>query len=279
MKRLSALVFPCVLLATASSSAQQNYPPGGGYQQPPGYGQPPPGYGQPPPGYGQPPPGYGQPPPGYGQPPPGYGQPPPGYGGYGPPPPPPKPAPRCCVASLRINPLELINKRVAVEAEASPFGPISLELDGDYVYGVSGTEDVGVKVTGLGGSLKLGYWWSSYTALRGWYGKGVLRYESIKLQASDVDNKVVITELGYGAMLGNQMNFGDSGGGFSLSWGIGILYVPSASNHVFQYGPDDGRLYEPLRACGDFVPKGPEYTCVKRDAVQPLGQLAIGYTW
>lgn len=266
MKRLSALVLLPVVLTSTAAFAQQ-YPPGGGYQQPPG-GQP---YG---PTYQQPPgqPGYGQPG-GYQPPPPGYGR-----GGYGYGPPPPPPPPKCCTASLRINPLELIDKRVSGELEVSPISPVSVELDVDYVFGLRGSETAGYKVNGLGGNLKLGYWWSSYTALRGWYGKAVLRYETTRVSATDIDNKITITELGYGAMIGNQMNFGDDGGGFTLSWGIGVLYVPEAKNHVFQYGPDTGFNYEPLRACDRYQPKGDTY-CFERDSFRLLGQFAIGYTW
>lgn len=267
---------------------QQQQPYGQpGYGQPqPGYGQPPPGYGQQQPGYGQPPPGYGQPQPGYGQPPPGYGQPPPGYyggppgggGGYYRPPP-----PACCSGSIRINPLDLVFRRVSMEGEFAIVGPISFEIDPTYIFGVPGSGSDGYSANGFGIAGKVGVWFQG-DALRGWYAKGVVEFTQYYLKATDIDNsKVSFGELAYGAMIGSQTVFGRDGG-FTLSGGIGVKFIPGASGHLLQ--TEKGLVnaqgqpitYTGEKDCKDQTVNGPG-VCITRTNIDFLGQFAVGYTW
>ncbi len=263
---------------TSSAVLAQGYPPPQYPPQPYPQQQPPPGYypqQQPPPGYGQP---YGQP--GYGQ--PGYGQPGPGYqqpygGGYGgggyyrqaPP-------PSCCFGSVRINPLDIVtDKSVPLEAEFAVIGPLSLQADLAYNFGVPPTFDAGAPdgVTGAGFTAggKVGIWFTD-DPLRGWYGKAVLRYQHINLYEKAVDGpRTTMNEVGYGAQLGHATVFGRDGG-FTLSWGIGIIYIPGAKNQYVTMADTyrgDG--------CGGKVPTN--QACVERPNLDLLGQLAIGYTW
>ena len=264
-------------VANAQGYPPQQYPPQPYPQQqpPPGYGQPYPQQ-QPPPGYGQPygqQPGYGQPGPGYQQP---YGG---GYGGYyrpGPPPPPPQPA--CCIGSIRINPLDIVtDKSVPLEAEFAIVGPLSLQADVAYNFGIPSTfatappkEIAGAGFTAGG---RVGIWFTD-DPLRGWYGKGVFRYQHINMYEKALGSsapRTALDEIGFGAQLGHSSVFGRDGG-FTLSWGIGIIYVPSAKNKyvtVSDTYQNDG--------CGGRG--ATNQLCVERPNLDLLGQLAIGYTW
>lgn len=288
----SAIFAGAALFFASSAALAQGYPQQPYQQQPypqqqqpygqPGYGQPPPpGYGQQQPGYGQPPPGYGQPQPGYGQPPPGYGQPPPGYyggppgggGGYYRPPP-----PVCCSGSIRVNPLDLVFRKISMEGEFAIVGPISLEIDPTYIFGVPGSGSDGYSAKGFGIAGKVGVWFQG-DALRGWYAKGVVEFTQYYVTATDIDNsKLSFGELAYGAMIGSQTVFGRDGG-FTLSGGIGVKFIPGASNHLLQTGPSTPGGDFNASGCKDEKSVQGPARCLTRTNIDFLGQFAIGYTW
>ncbi len=271
MRATLASTFAAVTLCSSAALAQ-GYPPPQYPPQPYPQQQPPPGYypQQPYQPYG-PGPGYGQPGPGYQQP---YGG---GYGGYRPAPPPPPPPPVCCSGSVRINPLDIVtDKSVPLEAEFAVIGPLSVQADVAYNFGIPPTFGGGAPqgIAGAGYSMggKVGIWFTD-DPLRGWYGKGVLRFQHINMYEKATDGpRTTMNELGYGAQLGHSNVFGRDGG-FTLSWGIGIIYVANAKNQYVTVsdGPyaNDG--------CGG---KGPtNQLCIERPKLDLLGQLAIGYTW
>ena len=254
---------------TSSAALAQGYPPPQYPPQPYPQQQPPPGYYPQQQPYGQP--GYGQPGPGYQQP---YGG---GYGGYyrpGPPPPPPPPS--CCIGSIRINPLDIVtDKSVPLEAEFAIIGPLSLQADVAYNFGIPPTFSSAAprEIAGAGYTAggKVGIWFTD-DPLRGWYGKAAFRFQHINMYEKATDGpRTTMNEVGFGGMLGHSSVFGRDGG-FTLSWGIGIIYIPSAKNQyvtVSDTYQSDG--------CGGRSPTN--QLCVERPNLDLLGQLAIGYTW
>jgi hypothetical protein len=255
-RHLPRIFAAACVLAPISAHAQSSDPPPGYQQQqpPPGYQQPPPGYQQqqPPPGYQQPPPGYQQPPPAYQQPPPAYQQPPPPGNypppQYGPPPvyepaPPPPPPKRTELQwSIRLNPLDLVlSQRFNVEVEYAFWGPLSIEIAPQYIFGDFRANNVvmtdanlvdhPINMTASGGGVytQLGLWVEG-RPLRGFFLKGHAEYNRITFR-SDIDN-VSIPQSRFGMLFGSQSIYG---GWFTLSGGIGVVYDTSAKQTPIQF--------------------------------------------
>jgi hypothetical protein len=274
----SLAVASSLLLLSAGALAQnQPYPPYGQpqpypqQQQP--YGQP--GYpqqGYPQQGYpqqGYPQQGYPQQGGYYGQPPPnGYGQqqrPGGGYNGNNSPWPQADP---CCTASIRINPLDLVFEQLSLEAEFAVYGPISLEIAPKYAFGIPGSKSDGYTGSSYGIDGKVGVWFEG-VALRGWFGKVVAEY--IHTSAKSDFETIGISHPALGLLFGNQTVFG---GGFTLSGGIGVKYLPGAKDTPLQIGPEEKSFY----TCGDQR-LNHAVICLKGESIGFLGQLALGYTF
>ena len=215
------LLLACVFFPRASH-AQAGYPPPGSQQQPPpGYGQ------QPPPGYGQqPPPGYGQ------QPPPGYGPPP----SYGPPPayePPPPPKPHELQWSIRLNPLDLVFGRANMEIEYAFWGPFSIEIAPQYIFGdLRQDKQHSISASGAGFYSHLGLWIEG-RPLRGYFLKAHAEYNRITFH-SDIQD-LSFPQSRFGAMFGSQSIYG---GWFTISGGIGVVYDTSAQDRNICWARD-----------------------------------------
>lgn len=282
------------LVAAPAAAEQSAAPPGYGqpaptYPQPPaqGYGQPgypqgygqqgyPQGYGQP--GYGQP--GYGQPGYGqygqYGQPGNGYGQ--PGYGQYGrpgytppqgpPPPQPPKDAP-CCRWSIRVDPFNLIFRRLTFQAEVRIVGPLAIEFTPSWIFG-SPYEDIETEGYSLGGNLVF-YFMSigSRKQMQGMWLKAHATYEHFDAELTNryLTSSKSTTPVGtaiLGGMIGSSTVFGQNGG-FVLSGGIGIGVA--TSDPVTLTAPGD-----PKRNIPDYQATLFE----KIDKIRLLGSFGLG---
>ncbi|MBK9266609.1 MAG: hypothetical protein IPM54_43340 [Polyangiaceae bacterium] len=153
---------------------------------------------------------------------PQQGYPPQGYGpGAGPPPPPPPPPPKCCRWSARVNPFDLLFRRLTLEAEVAVIGPLSVQLSPSWIFGTS-TENLDASGWALAGNVGVYF---EGKALRGFWLKAHAGYESFDatlthpIQPKDPVTKEVGSWI-FGGVIGNTTIFGD--GGFSLSGGIGI---------------------------------------------------------
>jgi hypothetical protein len=287
MRLFPSLAVACsfTLLSAGALAQNQPYPPYGqpqpDPQQPYGqqpYGQQPyPQQGYPQQGYpqqGYPQQGYPQQGGYYGQPPPnGYGQqqrPGGGNNGYNGGYQAPHSEP-CCTASIRINPLELVFQELSMEGELALIGPLSIEIGPKYLFGVPGSKSDGYTAKGYGVDGKLGIWFQG-TALRGFFGKVVAEYTHTNV-STDYE-QVAINNSAYGLLFGSQTIFGRDGG-FTLSGGIGVKYLPNATSTPVQAGAEGrGELY----ACGDQKLTHP-VVCIKTSPIGFLGQLALGYTF
>jgi hypothetical protein len=263
-------------------------------QPPPGYGQPAPGYpqqqGYPQPGYpqpGNPQPGYpqqgypqqgypqqpGYPQPGYpqGYPPPGY---PPGYGGYqppaGPPPPPaPKPA-TCCRWSVRVDPFDLLFRRLTFQGEIAIVGPLSIELTPSWIFD-SPYENLTEKGFALGGNVTV--YFLSGKAFQGMWLKAHASFESYDATltnpgiTSHTDTQSVKTGV-FGGMIGSTSVFGRDGG-FAISGGIGIGAATAGTVTLFAPGA-------PGTNPNNGIPDISATLFDKLDRLKLLGSLGLG---
>jgi hypothetical protein len=231
----------CISLPFAAHAQTDSQPSGSPQQPQPGYQQQPqPGYQQQPqPGYQQPPPGYQQ------QPPPGY-YPPQQYGPapvYEPAPPPPPPKRTELQWSIRTNPLDLVfNQRFDVEVEYAFWGPLSIEIAPQYIFGdyrasntymtdrVTLTDyPLNFTASGAGAYAQLGFWVEG-RPLRGFFLKGHAEYNRITFR-SDVES-VALAQSRFGMLFGSQSIYG---GWFTLSGGIGVVYDTSAKQTPLRY--------------------------------------------
>lgn len=245
--------------------AQPGYPPPG-YAPAPGYGQNPqqPAYGQYPQQPGAPPAGY--PPPGYTYPPQGA----PGQYGYAPPPGPPlPPAPKpstCCRWSARVDPFDLLFRKLTFQAEVKIVGPISLEFTPSWIFG-SPYDNIDEKGYSLGFNAIVHF--ISGKAFDGMWLKGHFAYENFEatltnpfetsLSASQRLSSAIV-----GGMIGSSSVWGRDGG-FIVSGGIGIGVA----------------LADPvtLTAPGDPVRRIPDAQVTlydKLDKIKLLGSVGLG---
>jgi hypothetical protein len=196
---------------------QQGYPQQGYPQQ--GYPQ----QGYPQQGYPQ----QGYPQQGFPQ---GYGQP----GGFAPPagpPPPPAPKPAtCCRWSARVDPFDLLFRRLTAQVEVAIVGPLALELTPSWIFD-SPTEFLTEKGFSFGGNVAF---YLSGKAFQGMWLKAHMAYESYDATLTHPNapatsdgsvspfsaTKSVSTGV-FGAMIGSTSVFGRDGG-FVISGGIGI---------------------------------------------------------
>jgi len=194
------------------------------YQQPapPAAPQQPPVY-QPAPGaYPQQPQGYPQPyPPGYGAPPPGYGT-PYGYVPEGPPSPPP-PAPVNLRWSVRMDPFELVMRRLTFQAEVAIVKFFAIEVAPSWIFSspYSGVDEKGFTVAANA------VFYLSGTAFRGLWLKAHFAYENFNATFTNPNASDLVgqPQRASSAILG--VLFGDTfvvprSGGFALSGGIGV---------------------------------------------------------
>jgi hypothetical protein len=192
---------------------QQGYPQQGYPQQ--GYPQ----QGYPQQGYPQ----QGYPQQGYPQ----QGYPQQGYGPYGnytppagpPPPPPPNPS-SCCRWSVRLDPFDLLFRRLTFQGELGVWGPFSVEVVPSWIFGstiqavTTNGYSLGVNATGyFGGKAFDGMWAKVHFAYENF---AVSNAEDTSLSSPDRPSSAVL-----GAMLGSTSVWGRSGG-FVISGGIGI---------------------------------------------------------
>jgi hypothetical protein len=251
-----------IALALAASAALLGLSATASAQQPPlGYGAPPPTYGAaPPPGYGAPPPAYGGYSP-YGS--PGYSP----YGGYtlppGPPPPPPPPKATCCTWSARVNPFDLLFRRLSFEGEVAVVGPLTVQLSPSWIWG-SPVEQV--DASGFAIAADVGFYVNR--PMKGFFVKAHVGYETFEATLSDPDGgsdtETVASPI-LGAMIGSSTVFGRNGG-FAISGGIGIGVATADRVHleVKTQTPDGDRV----RVTQDYYDKA--------GRIQLLGSFALG---
>jgi hypothetical protein len=239
---------------------QQGYPQQGYPQQ----GYPQQGYPQ----QGYPQQGYPQ----QGYPQQGYGQP----GGYtppaGPPPPPaPKPA-TCCRWSARVDPFDLLFRRLTAQVEVAIVGPLALELTPSWIFD-SPTEFLTEKGFSFGGNIAF---YLSGKAFQGMWLKAHLAYEAYDATLTHPNapattdgsvspfsqTKSVSTGV-FGAMIGSTSVFGRDGG-FVISGGIGIGAATAGTVTLEAPGPSP---LDPTAVVTIFD---------KLDRIKLLGSLGLG---
>jgi len=142
--------------------------------------------------------------------------------GAGPEPPPPPPPPKCCRWSARVNPFDLLFRRLSFEAEVAIWGPLAIQISPTWIFG-SGTENLDASGWALAGDVGVYF---EGKALRGFWLKGHVGYESFDATVThpvftDVSTTQNVSSAIVGGMIGNTTIFGRDGG-FSLSGGIGI---------------------------------------------------------
>lgn len=247
--------------APPPAAPQPAYPQPAQPAYPPGYGPPPAGYGAP--GYGQP--GYG--PPGYGQ--PSYG--PPGYGpayGYDPPEGPPAPPPRDVSLrwSVRVDPFDLILRRLTFQAEIAVVGPFALEIAPTWIWGspMGGIDERGFAIAGnavfyLSGHAFRGIWLKAHVAYEN-YGATLAN----PLDPTLVGPSQRLSSAVLGALFGDTMVLPRTGG-FVLSGGIGVG-VATAGTATLNAPGDPSRSIPPVTTT--------LYDGISR--VRLLGSLGLG---
>lgn len=152
---------------------------------------------------------------------PGYGYaPPPAYAPTPPPPPPPSP---CCSWSVRVDPFDLIFRRVTLEGEYRVLGPVSIEVIPQYIFGTvfENQDEIGFSITG-GARVYL----EGGTGMEGWWLSGRFGYESFEATVTHpADTSATLSrDLASpfaGMMIGTSTIFGRNGG-FVISGGVGV---------------------------------------------------------
>ena len=236
---------------------QQQYPQQQGYPQQPGYPQQQQGYPQQP-GYPDQR-GYGQPVNGYSPP-------------AGPPPPPVPKAASCCRWSARVDPFDLLFRRLTAQVEVAVIGPLALELTPSWIFD-SPSEGLTEKGFSLGGNIAIYF---SGKALQGMWIKAHMAYEhydatftnpfipSTRDPALFSSPKTPISTGIFGAMIGSTSVFGRDGG-FVISGGIGIGAATAGSVTLTAPGsPIDG------------APPAQVTLFEKIDRIKLLGSLGLG---
>src|SRR5262249_19686925 len=145
------------------------------------------------------------------------------------PPPPPAPKPStCCRWSVRMNPFDLIFRRLSFEGEVAIIGPLSVEVNGSWIFGAL---DENLDEKGYAFGTNVGFYFmnvgnTSVKPLQGMWLKAHFGYENYRatLTNPDLQTSTTSSRLGsaiLGAMIGSSTVFGQNGG-FALSGGIGI---------------------------------------------------------
>ncbi len=183
--------------------------------------------------------------------------------------PPPPPAlierkPPCCLWSLRVDPFDLIFRRVTVEGEVA-WGqlPFTAEVTGSWIFD-SPNESLDEKGFDLGLNLA---WYPGGEPLRGFWVKAHAEYESFDATLSRLDGDAPIGRPNpefcdadsatgtckrrvqspiFGLLLGSTQVFGRKGG-FALSGGIGVgaAIADATSLEVRPCSPTDVSAADP----------------------------------
>lgn len=139
----------------------------------------------------------------------------------GPPPPPPlPPKAACCRWSIRLDPFDLIFRRLSFEGEVAIIGPLALEFRPMWIWG---SPDEYVDASGFafgvsavfypGGKPMDGFWLKAYS--------GYETMTAIVTHPTGATSEGNVSSPIFGLMLGSSNVFGRTGG-FILSGGAGI---------------------------------------------------------
>lgn len=186
----------------------------------------------------------------------------------------PPPAPRkatCCVASIRVDPFNLIFRRLTLAGEIKLFGPVTLELEPSWIFG-SATENLDQKGLALVGRVGI---YPFGRALRGLWVKAQGGFEGFNatlshsaaasLPGTTTGEKYISSGI-FGAMVGGSSVFGRNGG-FTMTGGIGIGFATAPVTTVTARGNDPRLGDEAVQFYG------------KSDRIRLLGSLGLGVTF
>lgn len=182
-------------------------------------------------------------------------------------PPPPPPPPKCCRWSVRLNPFDLLNRRLTVEGEVAVIGPLSVQISPSWIWG---TEIENLEASGWALAGNIGIYFEG-KALKGFWLKAHVGYESFDAtlthsRFSDVKSTQTIASPILGGMLGNTTVFGRDGG-FSLSGGIGLGVATAKAQTLFTESPNASIESEYITF----------YT--KSESIKILGTFGVGVTF
>jgi hypothetical protein len=152
------------------------------------------------------------------------------------PPAPPQEERGCCRFAIRLDPFDLLQRRLSFQAEVAIWGPFAIEIEPAWIFG-SPSDNVTAHGFSFLGSV--GFYLTSKAPL-GFFIKAVAGYETFGATvtnpddmsltaAADVDSPIL------GAVLGSSTVFGHRWG-FNISGSIGIGFATSGQVDIVAPG-------------------------------------------
>jgi len=129
----------------------------------------------------------------------------------------------CCRWSVRVDPFDLLFRRLTFQGELAIVGPLSIEFTPSWIFG-SPDADLDAKGYSLAGNVA--WYFLSGQAMRGLWLKAHAAYENYDITLTNpyltgsTDTKTASSAV-FGGMIGTTSVFGKNGG-FAISGGIGI---------------------------------------------------------
>ena len=172
--------------------------------------------------------------------------------------------------SARMNPFDLIFRRLSFEGEIAVVGPLTLQVSPSWIWG-SGSENLDASGVAIAGDIGVYF---EGKAMRGFWLKGHVGYETFDATLTDPNGFGSKTESIsspiLGGMIGSSSVFGRNGG-FTISGGIGIG-VATADKQT-----GAGTVQDPGTEKGVGVGSVDFYD--KAGKIQLLGSFALGATF